>query len=347
MEEYLTGVEAELSEDINRALDHYQFVLEDRPSSFWANYRAAAIEFRLQRHATAAYHLRKCVEQRPGSAVLRHQYASCLYGAGDFQNAQDQFDKAQNLDPDHAETYLSRAFLSAKTSQPQNIVRDIHQFDLLKGGSSPSKTSPMNLTLAEDNAEGVLNNPVQLGQPRSDADTIIARAQLAYELMTAGQAEIALSQFQRILLEDPENLRAHYNCGVLLLRLHRDGAAREFSRVVEHPLVETWIQEYPDAIFAFLHVASFRIRAGKFRDALFAATRAAEFADLHGKFELESHFTLGRVYAHLAKENSRYRRFARVELERAKSLDRHEQISGWLAYDPNFGGIVDNLEAIR
>src|SRR5207302_8605978 len=98
-----------------------------------ASYRAAAIEFRLREYPAAVEHLRNCVERRPESAVLRHQYASCLYGKGDYQKAEEQYDKAQSLDPDHAETYLSRAFLSVRMRQPQNSIKEIRHFDVLKG----------------------------------------------------------------------------------------------------------------------------------------------------------------------------------------------------------------------
>ncbi len=157
LNEYLFGVEAELRNDLDEALDRYKTVLALRPDSFWANYRAAVVACGWQRSAVAcgwqdyeeaAKHLKSCVNQRPDNPSLRLVYAGCLYMAHRDQESIEQCDKAQSLDPDHAETYITRSFLRIRLGQFENFAKDIGLYDALTGRSPGKSSQPPGLDLA-------------------------------------------------------------------------------------------------------------------------------------------------------------------------------------------------------
>ena len=72
---------------------------------------------------TAADHLEQCIARRPENPALRGQLAGCLYDLHRFDAALEQCNKALTLNPDHAESYRTRAFIrngsaKARVSRP-------------------------------------------------------------------------------------------------------------------------------------------------------------------------------------------------------------------------------------
>ena len=332
--DYLAGVEAELRFDMQDALHWYRAVLRQRPRSFWANYRAAVAAFALKKHSDAVGFLRVCVEQRPDSHILRHQFASCLFEHSSFSEAAGQYDKAAELDPDYAETYLSRSFLRVKLSQYDHVRGDIEHYELLKGRrKSPAPgPRPIDLTWASAGSlAGVPENHLDGSlAARLAPDEIGVRLDLATQLSQAGQYERALKEFESILASDPEQVRARYGRAVQFLHLNRerDVIDREFARVVEHPQVEQLVHWRPVTVYAFHRTANRQIDEGQFEDALRTARRGLSLSeryrpppsDRDRENRGRSHCILAQACLAAAGNTPELRCEAREELELARSL---------------------------
>ena len=333
VDDYLLGVQAELRGDTRTALDHFLRVLKDRPTSFWANYRAAAAEFKLRDFSSSSEHLWECVAQHPENAVLRRQYAGCLLSRDKHLEADREYEKAKSLDPERPETYLSRAFLHARMNQPRGFLSDIDSFEVLKGLRGRSSTRPLSLSghesLVEDHLERSDIRPVDWLDP----DLTLARAGLAKELLWRRQDELALEQFEKVLAAEPDKIDAHWGRAVALGRLNRDGSIQEYARVVEHPQVEAWTRKFPTAVYAFEYVATQMIDNQQVISAIETAKRGSAFGDLYKKDQARLHFVLARAYAHASRDDSSFTRLVWDELRKAKSFG-DEKLATWLASDP-------------
>jgi serine/threonine protein kinase/tetratricopeptide (TPR) repeat protein len=302
MQDYLAAVRLELEGRENEALSLYLAVRKVRPSSFWANYRAAAVAFVLRRYSSATEYLDTCVRLRPDNPILRNQYAGCLYWSGMFDEALKECDVAQKLDPDHPETFLSRSFIRLKLGQAESVLRDVNRFEMLTGRNRLPSNPPRPLDLIGSTSPefhgAAASGP---GKMVADSDEIYVRSELAMWLWRAGEYETALEEFNRVLDADPLLLPARYGRASLLRLLNRAGADRDYAFVVEHPNPEPLLNEHPAAFFAFYRHASSLIEQGKADEALATAEKTVAIADRLGKRQAETHLVLARALYEVAR----------------------------------------------
>jgi serine/threonine protein kinase/Flp pilus assembly protein TadD len=339
MEEYLLGVEAELRGDARGAMERYKTVLALRPRSFWANYRGAVVASLLEDYDEAVNRFRECVGQRPDNPDLRRQFASCLYWDGRYEEAAEQCDKAQSLDPDRAETYVTRLFLRIPLKQFQNFVKDDNLYDALTGRDGRGASDAPALDLAHP-APGLLGGQGGASFGRRapiapDFDEITVRNGLAFALWGAGRSDLAVGQLDRVLEMNPDDLWARYDRATFRRGLRRADADRDFALVVQHPQVETLIRKLPSAISAFHQTATSLIRQGDAEEAVQTARRGVRLADRHGVMQAESYYVLARAYALAAKTDPALARDALESLGRAYEFSPgHAQ--SWYLRDPLF-----------
>lgn len=322
MESYLGAVECELAGREREALPLYRSALAERPASFWANYRAAAVAFFLEDYILATKHLEVCVGQRPENAILRNQYAGCLYWSNRFNDALEQADIARGLDPDQAETFLSRSYVRLKMGQTRSLLEDVTRFEILNGRSSRLHSMPLMIDLVRAR-EPVLDELPISGHERRDLDPdgVLVRHEMGMLLWERGHNEAALTEFDRVLEMDPDQLLARYGRASLLQILNREGADREFAAVVAHPNVERLLAKDPRYFFAFFRTVSSLIDKGKPDEAVSTAKRGLEMSDRLGKMQAESHFVLARAFAAAAESDSSYDKDAVREFEAAYRYD--------------------------
>ena len=397
MELYLAGVESELKHTgsdslLHDALDHYRTVLQMRPSSFWARYRAAAVCFALGDHDEAVAYLGRCVERYPGNSVLRLQYAGCLWAratvsgaratsllektqsadpvqsprisapaatvsllekARSLEEAAAQYDRAQDLDPDFSETYLSRAFLRMELGQADEFLNDLNRFEVLAGlRRRPTSPFPSVLDLGGSSTAAVHPGNLPAERPSSlDPDEVTIRVRFANFLARMGRNDLAVAQTDRALALDPDHLLARYTRAVLRSKAGLDGAGGDVVLVAEHPDAERLVGSNPDAVEAFLYATNHLLRTGRADEALRVARRGAQFAartDL-GSWRGVLRFNLAQALLHASNGDPSLLRQAFEELDAAHHLAPafvREQVARDPAFDvlrKMFGALASDL----
>ena len=232
------------------ALDHYRQVLALRPDSFWAHYRAAVVCFRLELWPEAAVHLDRCQQRRPNNPMIPALLASCLCELGRHDDALRQCDRALELAPDHAEYFRSRAFIRSASGQVEGLESDLEQFELLNRLLSrtlfrvPLAQGPGEIrAAAASHSHGGLErgddplltaHPIDplVGPQDIDPDDLDTRAALAAAIYKAGGLAIAATELDKILMLDPNQLRARIAHMTQELELDHFSAARDDLDVV-------------------------------------------------------------------------------------------------------------------
>ena len=334
MIEYLRGVSAEIGDDLeglHSALRHYEVVLKERPASFWTHYRAAAVTFALADRATssgtapaaeadrwyasASDHLRVCVEQFGDCAVLHRQYAACLYFQDRLVEAAEQFDKALVLEPDHARTYMQRAFVKLGLSQFDDLRDDLDHYERLLG-RAPLPGPVFALSGEDRDAVG----PPR-GNPLRDPGESYLRWSLGELLQGAGRHDLALGEFSRALQLDPDNFRARYFRALRLSVLHRNEAAdADFELLAAHPRLDAYIQRSPEMVYILHRLSQLRSRQGRDREAVESAQRALQLSRRNHVLETDSSYNLAKVYASAARSDPS---LAAAALEHLKAAYRN------------------------
>ena len=320
VDEYLRGVDAEIQGRQEEALEHFLRVLKDQPGFFWVSYRAAAAECKLGLYHDAVAHLRSCVEQRPQNSILRRVYAGCLYSKGAFAEAEQEYDRARNLDPEHPETYLSRAFLDVRLKKTNDFVKDLLSYEGLKGLRGRNASSQFSISPSDLSMSGSASESDSSALRRFDPELVVARKGLAEKLLVLKEYQLARDQFELVLDANPGDVSAHWGLAQAIRQIDTDRADYEDAKVVAHPDVEEWIRQYPPAVFAFVNTASELIDQHQPVEAYEAAVRALKLADLHKKYQAFAHFVLARYFALVAQEEPSLR--VRV-LEELKEADRY------------------------
>ncbi len=154
-------------------------------------------------YGTAADHLSRCVARRPRNAALRAQFAGCLCLAGRLEPALAESDRAELIDPELAEIYRNRALIRARIgSDKVGIERDIEKFARLTRlrGRLPTLLLRFDVMLNDSTRRytpgeltGLMTEILDREPERHEV-----RTRLAYELYTAGRADEALSQLEKV-----------------------------------------------------------------------------------------------------------------------------------------------------
>ena len=316
------------ADSYSRAAGFYRAVLKLHPNSFWGNYRFASVAFSLaqdagrdEKHVPAHCHqedavraMGLCVRLRPNLAVLHSQYAGCLYGLAKFDEknnkvteaaryfaqSSEEYSKAQELDPDNPETYLSRAFLDIELGQIVNYRNDMRQYDLLTS-QTPGKSL--------------------------DLDALGARLRLADTLYRKKHFEDASTELKRISDVNPDDLK------VRLLRAHalgeskrKEESAVEFEAILSHPDFERLLrgknQWNKDLIAASEQTVESLVRRGKYQEAIHIARRGEELARELGHRTYQANIALAQSYALAFQQDKKtdYERLTIETLRRARSL---------------------------
>ncbi|MGO9921842.1 MAG: protein kinase domain-containing protein [Isosphaeraceae bacterium] len=322
LDEYLLGVAAEYDRKpeaaATEALDHYDNMLEYRPRSYWGHYRAAAMCFRLGRNTEAESHLRHCLKRRPENAALRGQLAACLSLINQPDEAMHECDLALEGAPELAGLFQNRAFIRAISGKTEGIAEDIEHFELLSHILPRAFWGRRNLTArnpSDEHSLPVLNLPGSPGfgaQPAGriaelepepgiadvDADELNARLTIAQQIRAAGDIELAMAEFTKALLIDPDHLAARMERSLLAIDLGRfDDARRDLDRVLAHPGLKAYLAERPNFLTCFNSASSKYLNQGKVDAGTALARRTLDLAITAKLPRGPCHYILARAYA--------------------------------------------------
>src|SRR6185437_15731153 len=182
-----------------------------------------------------------------------------LYDLQRFDAALEQCNKALTLNPDHAESYRTRAFIRGRLGQDEGLKTDIGRFEMLTHhlGKLPSWHLRLDWiffrqpdgapTLDRDLDRGGLERQVLAADPDDDD----MRTALALQLQTTGHPASALAEFDKVLEINPDHLRARYLRGGMLYALRRADAEVDLTYLLEHPRFEELLRESDQALRAF------------------------------------------------------------------------------------------------
>ncbi len=339
MEEYLAGVAAELRHNdfaardhyvnVYAARDHYINVCFERPDSFWGNYRSAAVESSLGRRARyeigldiavthferAIKSLKICVERRPSNASLRLLLASSLFYAEKYREADDEWEKTTELDPDLPDVYLSRSFLRLKQGRLGDVFADISRFDRLIGWNSrnPREKLALDLLGGRDDANRPGPGLSPLGDMNRDMPDL--RFNLAHELLNqppefldGDSRGLAIFELDRVLQVQPNNLVVRFYRGELLRGTDSAKANQDFALVLRSPYFESLLtdQSTRHIIVASEHVVQSLVHDGSAREAVFTALRGVKFARDAGFREFQANVVLAQAYGAQARDEPSY-----------------------------------------
>ena len=105
------------------------------------------------------------------------------------------------------------------------------------------------------------------------------RTTLASLIAVRKQADEAIAEFDRVLDEDPEQLRGRYQRALELTRRDPASAIAEYLSLIEHPRFEELIGEQPTALRAYHRVATDLMKRGKIAEALVIAHRSLDLVN--------------------------------------------------------------------
>ncbi len=230
------------------ALDEYQRVLSDRPESYWGNYRAASVCFRLGRYAQASNHLDLCLRRRPQTAALHAQKAGCLFLLGNHPEALRESNLAIKLNPDEPYGYQNRARVRARIGQVAGLEADLRRFASLIGTQrKAARWEPRLQTLLMRNLSIPIDGLNMMEDAISPEDSEM-RNSLAALLDLAGRPEDALKQYDQLLRNDPDHLIARFRRANLRYKVGDPRYVDDFRTVVQHPRIAELVREQPEAL---------------------------------------------------------------------------------------------------
>lgn len=343
-----------------QALAHYSRALAARPDSFWANYRAAVVCFRLQRWQEACVYLDQCLKLRPRNAVLRGQFPACLDQINRLEEALAQCNLAVAWAPDHAEFFRSRAFIRAKMGQIEGLKDDLRRFEMLRlrlpspfFGSNPHWGGPSQAAAADPESRRILPLPAHLSFPARtaefltprepiDADELDTRAVLAAAIRDAGDPELAAAELEKILALDPHHLTALLTRMMLLLDLGRaEEASVDLAAVLDHPHLPDAILRNPARLDSLNDAARRFARAGFTAGGLRLAELVVDLSRVLQRSRGRAHYTLAVVHAIAGRTDAAHIPRAAKHLRRAISGNAKFRV--WYEQDSDFDPVRNQL----
>ncbi|MGO9465089.1 MAG: protein kinase domain-containing protein [Isosphaeraceae bacterium] len=342
LDEYLLGVAAEYRLDPEaaaaEALDHYETMLNLRPASYWGNYRAAAMCYRLGRNNEAASHLRDCLKRRPQNAMLRGQLAACLTFLNQFDEALRECQAAVETSPYLAFLFQNCAFIRALSKKTEGIGEDIEHFELLSQSLPRAFWEQPSFMLGDPRdrrALPVLDLPGSPGFGSGhtgrlteleigpvvvgiNADELNARSTIALKIREAGDVELATAEFTKVLLFDPDHIAARMQRALMAVESGRfDAAASDINCVLAHPGLNAYLAERPDFITGLYSAAQEYLNHGKIDDCISLARRALDLAIKAKLARGPCHYILARAYAMSSPSNAQLIDDAAKQLQNA------------------------------
>jgi hypothetical protein len=228
----------------------------------------------------------------------------------------------------------------------RSFLNDLLSYEALKGLVTRPSVLAFSLNALQTERPESEETAYQTDKP-FDPEFSTARALIAKELTAAQQDELALEQFNQILLADSIDLQARWGRAQLLRRLNRKTEAdAEYEKVVEHPQVESWIQAYPAAIYAFVTTATRLIESHRAVDAVEIAKRGVVLAESHKRYQAELRLILARAYAHVAQSEGIFSNLALDELKKVERVG-FKKFDEWLDSDPVYQPYRTELERTR
>ena len=257
---FMLGYQAELAQDIDRAIQEYQAALKADPASRSVKARLASLYFSLGDMPNAVRYADQAAEGLSQDGQLLTQMAGILASAGQGERAVKLLDRAIDLDPTSGDPYFTKGLLLLNLKRqpeaeqairaglaraPQSAVGHYHLGRLLldagKGEEAAASLEraiavnasfePAYLALAsiyesrqaQDRAVAVLRKYLQTVNPRNRD----IRHQLVRLYVAAKDYQGARKELNDLLAEDPSDLDAQLRLALLY------GEEKEYPKAID------------------------------------------------------------------------------------------------------------------
>jgi len=257
---FMLGYQAELAQDIDRAIQEYQAALKADPASQSVKARLAGLYFSLGDMPNAVRYADQVAEGLSQDGQLLTQMAGILASAGQGERAVKLLDRAIDLDPTSGDPYFTKGLLlmnlkrhseaeqairAGLTLAPQSAVGHYHLGRMLldagKGEEAAASleraiaanasfepaylalASIYELRQAQDRAVAVLRKYLQTVNPRNRD----IRHQLVRLYVAAKDYQGARKELNDLLAEDPSDLDAQLRMALLY------GEEKEYPKAID------------------------------------------------------------------------------------------------------------------
>lgn len=287
----------EVLEDARRRLES---MLEDTPNNSNALHALALTELKLGNSKNALENLGKAVAAAPSNVSIAVTLAQAKLRQGDAKGAEEVLLQAVAKNPNSAPAVviLGRFYLSQR--RMEDAEKQIRRALAMDGNSGSALYAMASLQLEtgrKAEAEQTLRRLSQLPEK-------ITKSAFANFLYEEGRTKEALTEFQRLIKEDPSDREARARLVTALASLKR---IREAEAVLNEVL-----KRNPKDLDALLQRGELLVDAGKYDQAEMDLNQVLQLQPIAP----EIHYVLGRLYR-ARKQDLRYRE----ELSKALELN--------------------------
>ena len=257
---FMLGYQAELAQDMDRAIQEYQAALNADPASQSVKARLAGLYFSLGDMLNAVRYADQVAEGQGQDGQLLTQMAGILASAGQGERAVKLLDRAIAVDPNSGDPYFTKGLLLMNLKRqpeaeeairvglaraPESAVGHYHLGRLLlDAGKGEEAAASLERAIAanasfepayhalasiyetrqtQDRAIAILRKYLQTVNPRNRA----IRHQLVRVYMTAKDYQGARKELNELLAEDPSDLDAQLRMALLY------GEEKEYPKAID------------------------------------------------------------------------------------------------------------------
>jgi putative PEP-CTERM system TPR-repeat lipoprotein len=184
-----------------------------------------------QQHGAALYSLEQLIKLEPDTALAHHLLATAAAGAGDFDRARSEFERAAELDDSFPPTLVSLARLAWADGNAPQFDRYLERLTEL----APNSPSVLRLQAAAAQRDGDSGKAIALARQvvavAPGTDTML---ELAGYLYMSGNSAEALQVVQDWVSKNPMDIKARMALASQLNRAGKpDQAIKQYRQVVE------------------------------------------------------------------------------------------------------------------
>lgn len=176
----------------------------------------------------------RALDAAPDDAVLHTELARLLFPAGDKSAALRELKTAVACDADYAPAQLFLGIALLDSGQGQAALDPLTRAVQLWPGN-PQAQYHYGVVCQ---LKGDLSSAVQAftAALQIKPDYALAEERLGECYIGQDRGDLALPCFQRLLARQPDSVRAHYGCGMALVRINlAEEAVAEFRKAADHP----------------------------------------------------------------------------------------------------------------
>ncbi len=199
-----------------------------------------------------------CTGFQPSPEKWHYDRGLARLGAGDWEEAVSEFDRALAFQPGYGSAYTNRGIALQKAGFPERAARSYRQAIQIDPGSLPPRKNLADLLLEKgqtDEAFALYREALEAGPEYTGVAVDLARG-----LAREGRGEEAAAVYREILRQRPDSYAARLGLGNLLLESGNPAGAREEYRAA--------VEINPHSVLARYNLANVLIAEGQIEEGI-------------------------------------------------------------------------------